>query len=131
MNEVSTEAVLPERLRRVPHLAQRELEGEVVVLDLREGRLYGFNVEGGALLDSLRESRATRELGDDPAIREFVRSIVGLGLVVATDEEASRLPPPSPPVTVVPPRLLWQEEAARVTHQVSPPQMITNPQCQP
>lgn len=126
----SGEPGLPAQVRRVAHLAQRELEGEVVVLDLRQGRLFGLNAEGGALLDSLRESRATASLRDsDPATLEFVRTLIGLGLVAAVDEaanESTRLPVPASP-----PRLLWQEEAARVTNQISPPQMITNPQCQP
>jgi hypothetical protein len=30
-----------------------------------------------------------------------------------------------------PPRLLWHEDLPNVTNQVSPPQMITNPQCHP
>ena len=126
--ESARKTALPPRLRRVPHLAQRELAGEVVVLDLEAGRLFGFNAEGGAVLDQLRECRATSELcGGDTATREFVAAIVGLGLVAAAEEEAAA--PAEPPAA--PPRLLWQEEAARVTHQVSPPQMITNPQCQP
>lgn len=82
------------------------------------------------MLDFLRESRATAGLLEaDPQTLEFVRILLGLGLVAGAEDAAADAT--GLPRAAAPPRLLWQEEAARVTNQVSPPQMITNPQCQP
>lgn len=129
---------LPARLRRVPHLAQRRVGEEILVLDLRQARLFGFNPAAGALLERLRSGLATAGLagaaaaaGAEPGeIDAFLATLVVHGLVEACEVEdaAPAGPEPGPWTT---PKLLWQEDVARVTHQISPPQLITNPQCQP
>ena len=131
-----TDSQLPEVLRRVSHLAQRRLEDVVVVMDLRQGRLYGFNPAGGELLDWLKSGRslaAVREAiagAPESESEEFLRRLVELGLIdeAPVAETSDRAPAA---LLEAAPRLLWQEEAVRVTNQVSPPQALTNPQCQP
>ncbi|KAB2965652.1 MAG: hypothetical protein F9K18_06370, partial [Thermoanaerobaculia bacterium] len=80
---------LPELLRRAGHLAQRRVGEETVVLDLRRGRVYGFNPEAGELLEALRAGCATEALcsaaraaGGDPALRGFLAELLGLGLLI-------------------------------------------------
>ena len=53
-------------------------------------------------------------------------------------EPCTESPPPTPTsgapppgAAAAPPHLLWQEDLPSVTHQVSPPHIITNPQCLP
>lgn len=133
-------SLLPATVRRVPHLAQRRLGEEVIVLDLREAKLYGFNVAAGELLDWLKPGQALASLQEGAAadrasdLEAFVGLLLERGLVDGTDvvsegrEGALPLPPA---LHEAPPRLLWQEEVVRVTNQTSPPQAITNPQCLP
>jgi hypothetical protein len=124
---------LPERLRRAPHLAQRRLGDEVVVLDPRRGTIFGLNPAAGELLDWLKPGRrlegAPGAEAFPPATVEFLAELVELGLAEDTVETEEAAPPPS--LFAGPPALLWREAAARVVNQVSPPQAITNPQCQP
>lgn len=131
---------LPERVRRVPHVAQRRVGDEVVVLDLRRSRVYGFNPAAGALLERLRDGASTAELRasaresglEESAFVAFLADVLESELLKgepAPAGEAGASPAPIPIGGA--PRLLWQEDAARVTHQTSPPQAITNPQCQP
>jgi len=131
---------LPERLRRVPHVAQRRVGDEVIVLDLRRSRIYGFNPSAGTLLEYLRAGRRTSELilvarragVDELAVRGFLADVLESGLLKGEGEGAEDdAESVAPPGLETEPRLLWQEDAARVTHQISPPQAITNPQCQP
>ena len=136
-----TSQELPAVLRRVAHLAQRQLGDEVVVMDLRAGRLYGFNTAGGDLLERLKggmplaEARAAIAGAgpDETEPDSFLCRLVELGLVseAADAAESGKGAAKPTPSLAMPPRLLWQEEAARVTNQTSPPQAITNPQCQP
>jgi hypothetical protein len=133
-----TELRLPENLRRVPHLAQRRLGDEVIVMDMKEGRLYGFNPAAGALLDWLKPGRQLDgeklERVGLSAVVVFVAELERLGMIERVgDFEPGSEPPVEqlPELAGEPPRLLWQEEAVRVTNQTSPPQAITNPQCQP
>ena len=128
-----TETQLPENLRRVAHLAQRRLGDEVVVMDVRRGTIYGFNPSAGELLEWLKPGRANAALekaAASPEIRSFLAELLELALVEEGGEPGSTEPPP-PSLFDGAPRLLWREEAARVVNQVSPPQAITNPQCQP
>lgn len=129
-----TGIVLPEALRRADHLAQRRVGEETVVLDLRSRRVYGFNAEAGELLEALKAGRATaalcaRAAGREATLRAFLAELVELGLAVAG--EAAPADAASAERAWVDPRLLWREDVARVTNQISPPQAITNPQCQP
>jgi hypothetical protein len=128
---------LPARLRRVAHLAQRRIGEETVVIDLRRGRVYGFNLAGGELLELLREGRRTEDLlawargeGEREWSR-FVSTLIESELVAADAGEPAAAPPLPAGGPGAVPRLLWQENVARVTNQISPPQAITNPQCQP
>ena len=115
---------LPERVRRVAHVAQRRVGDEVVVLDLRRSRVYGFNPAAGALLERLREGASTaallaaaRENGlEESTLVEFLADVLGRELLKgepAPAGEAGASPTPIPIGGA--PRLLWQEEAARVT----------------
>lgn len=132
-----TSTGLPRRLRRVAHLAQRRIGDETVVLDLRGSRVYGVNLAGGELLERLRSGAEAAELrrwaragGDaDDETGRFLADMLARGLVVA-DEGEAETDGLAAPVWAAP-RLLWHEDVARVTHQISPPQQITNPQCQP
>lgn len=132
-----TGIVLPEALRRAEHLAQRRVGEETVVLDLRSRRVYGFNGEAGELLEALKAGSATaalcaRAAGREAALRAFLAELVELGLVVAGEPApAGAADAAGTERAWVDPRLLWREDVARVTHQISPPQAITNPQCQP
>ncbi len=132
---------LPARLRRVAHVAQRQLGEETLVLDLRRARIYGFNPTAGRVLEWLRSGPATDEVtawasaaGDrDGELAGFLATLLEHGLV-EVEESAPGASAPARPEAPAPwssPRLLWQEEVARVTHQTSPPQALTNPQCQP
>jgi len=132
---------LPQRLRRVAHVAQRQLGEETLLLDLRRARIYGFNPTAGTLLDWLRAGSATAELAawaaaageSNGELARFLAELLAHGLVEG-DEAAPGEPAAGRPDLPAPwssPRLLWQEEVARVTHQISPPQAVTNPQCQP
>jgi hypothetical protein len=138
MTSIAAGAVsgLPARLARVAHLAQRRVGDETVVVDLRESRVFGLNPAGGELLEAMREGRELAELeawaasgGDRGAVSTFLGELLDAGLVVATEKAAAALPLSAR--GFAPPRLLWREAVARVTHQTSPPQAITNPQCQP
>ncbi|KAB2958666.1 MAG: PqqD family protein [Thermoanaerobaculia bacterium] len=129
---------LPQRLRRVDHLAQRRVGEETIVVDLRQSRVYGFNPAGGELLDALRAGRDTAELaawaaesgGADLGL--FLAELLAAGLVDAGEPaDGAEAAPALAGHPSGAPRLLWREEVARVTHQTSPPQAITNPQCQP
>ncbi len=129
---------LPQRLRRVDHLAQRRVGEETIVVDLRRSRVYGLNPAGGELLDALRVGRETAELaawaaeGGGGELAGFLAEMLAAGLIRAGESAGEVEPAPAlagPPSGA--PRLLWREEVARVTHQTSPPQAITNPQCQP
>jgi len=130
----------------VPHLARRRIEDQVVVLDLRSSRIYGLNPSGGEVLEALQNPLTVGQIAERfiaaeteaPSVpgelSQFIESLAALGLV-------DRCPPPlevtrlasvsdlATPWTT--PGLLWQEEVARVTHQVSPPQQIGNPACLP
>ncbi len=127
--------VLPPILRRATHLAQRQVGEETVVLDLRESRIYGFNPEGGELLLALKEGAETaalraaaRQTGEETALCDFLAELVALGLVVAAEDDAGGETVPVRSGNA--PRLLWREEVARATNQISPPQHPGNPQCQ-
>ncbi len=143
--------------RRAAHLAVRAIGVETIVLDPRRNRVYGLDVTGGHVLELLRNPMAPAELatrlapsGTDPelaaALAAFLAQIADQGLIEpcaaspAAAAPAEPLTPPAadkptpgaPPATsIVPPHLLWQEDLPSVTHQVSPPHLITNPQCLP
>lgn len=127
-----TETRIPETLRRAEHLAQRRLGDEVVVMDVRRGTIYGLNPAAGELLEWLKPGRELTALGDGaPDLRAFLAEMLASGLVEeGSAGDAAGSPPPAS-LAEQTPRLLWREEAARVVNQVSPPQAITNPQCQP
>lgn len=130
----------------VPHLARRRIEDQVVVLDLRSSRIYGLNPSGGEVLEALQNPLtvgqiAKRFVAAETAaptlareLDQFIAGLAALGLV-------DRCPPPleatGPTLSTAlaapwaTPLLLWQEEVARVTSQVSPPQQIGNPACLP
>jgi hypothetical protein len=127
---------LPPRLARVAHLAQRRVGDETVVVDLRNSRVFGLNPAGGELLEAMREGRELAEVqawaaagGDRGAVAAFLGELLGAGLVAPAEGAAAE--GPLAMRSFAEPRLLWREEVARVTHQTSPPQAITNPQCQP
>lgn len=127
---------LPPRLARVPHLAQRRVGDETVVVDLRHSRVFGLNPAGGELLEAMRGGRELAEVeawaaagGDGGGVATFLGELYGAGLVAPV--EAAGATEPLAARGFAEPRLLWREEVARVTHQTSPPQAITNPQCQP
>jgi hypothetical protein len=129
---------LPPRLARVAHLAQRRVGDETVVVDLRNSRVFGLNPAGGELLEALREAREIAELeawaaagGDRAAVATFLGEMLGAGLVAPAESGSATASAPLAARSFAEPRLLWREEVARVTHQTSPPQAITNPQCQP
>ncbi len=130
----------------VRHLARRRIEDQVVVLDLRKSRIFGLNPSAGDVLEALQcpltmDQIATRFAANaaDPnavpaEVARFVDELAALGLL----ERRSPLPggPAPSPVAAgatpwVAPALLWQEEVARVTSQISPPQQIGNPACLP
>lgn len=143
--------------RRAAHLAVRAIGGETIVLDPRRNRVYGLDVTGGHVLELLRNPMAPAELatrlapsGTDPelaaALTVFLEQIAGQGLIEpcaasrAAAAPAEPLAPPAageppagapPAASLEPPHLLWQEDLPSVTRQVSPPHIITNPQCLP
>ena len=127
-----TESRIPETLRRAAHLAQRRLGDEVVVMDVRRGTIYGLNPSAGELLEWLKPGRELAALADGaPDLRAFLAEMLASGLVEEGSVDEAAGPPPPASLADQAPRLLWREEAARVVNQVSPPQAITNPQCQP
>lgn len=130
----------------VRHLARRRIEEQVVVLDLHNSRIYGLNPSAGEVLDALQEPLTLQQLASRFAapievapeipveLGRFVDELAALGLIdrrpSPVDGEAVA-PPAAAATPWIPPALLWQEEAARVTSQISPPQQIGNPACLP
>jgi hypothetical protein len=122
-------------------VAQRRVGEETVVLDLRRGRVYGLNPSGGEVLELLRGGSSVSELrawaaaaGDgESTLEPFLATLVEHGLAVPAADSGEPVAAAAPRGVTpwIAPRLLWHEDAARVTHQTSPPQQITNPQCQP
>ena len=130
----------------VRHLARRRIGDQGVVLDLRNSRIFGLNPSAGELLEALQSpltvdqiaTRFAANAADAQAVpaevARFVDELATLGLI----ERRAQLPggPAGAPAAIgatpwVAPALLWQEEVARVTSQISPPQQIGNPACLP
>ena len=129
------------RLIRAAHLAHRRVADEWVVLDLRAQRVYGLNSAGGGVLAALARPATFEDLaracGATSAearrdLAAFVGDLAASGLVLATEDAAlAREAPAGGDLAWIAPRVLWAEDAPRSTNQVSPPQAITNPQCNP
>ena len=130
----------------VRHLARRRIEDQVVVLDLRRSRIYGLNPSAGEVLEALQEALTLEQLAARFAATEerapsmpadlgrFVAEMTALGLIEPGSGEAAGgegAPHAASSLPWVPPALLWQEEVARITSQISPPQQIGNPACLP
>ena len=130
----------------VRHLARRRIEDQVVVLDLRRSRIYGLNPSAGEVLEALQETLTLEQLAarfaatgerapSMPAdLGRFVAEMAALGLIEPRSGEAAGgegAPHAAGFLPWVPPALLWQEEVARITSQISPPQQIGNPACLP
>jgi hypothetical protein len=134
MSTAESAVVLPEVVQRVSHLAQRRVGEETVVLDLERSRVYGFNAEAGELLEALKAPTATGNLNAPSPehaarLRTFLAELIALELIEPGSPAGESVSESAR--AWVDPRLLWREDVARVTNQVSPPQAITNPQCQP
>jgi hypothetical protein len=130
----------------VRHLARRRIEDQVVVLDLRRSRIYGLNPSAGEVLEALQEPltldqvAARFELAEGSAaprvtdLDRFIAELVALGLIERRSNQAGGATVAARAagsLPWVPPALLWQEEVARITSQISPPQQIGNPACLP
>ena len=131
--------------RRAAHLAVRAVGDETIVLDPRRNRVYGLDAAGGRVLDLLRDPMAPTELamrlspsGGGPELAAALAAFLDELARQALIEPCTESPPPTPTsgapppgAAAAPPHLLWQEDLPSVTHQVSPPHIITNPQCLP
>ena len=130
----------------VRHLARRRIEEQVIVLDLRRSRIYGLNPSAGDVLEALQQTLTMEEIAARFAVpgemapsmpadlARFLAEMAALGLIDRRSSEAAGGEGASQAagsVPWVPPALLWQEEVARVTSQISPPQQIGNPACLP
>ena len=148
--ELQPESVTTPHFAAVRHLARRRIEDEVIVLDLHRSRIYGMNPSAGAVLEALQRPQTVPQIAAHitPAgtaestvcgeLERFVAELAALGLIarcptVAEAEATAPGPAPAPAIAAAwtPPALLWQEEVARVTNQISPPQQIGNPACLP
>lgn len=146
--ELQPESGTTPHFAAVRHLARRRIEDEVIVLDLHRSRIYGMNPSAGAVLEALQRPQTVPQIAAHftPAasaasavcgeLERFVAELAALGLIArcpAVAEAAATAPAPAPAIAAAwtPPALLWQEEVARVTNQISPPQQIGNPACLP
>jgi len=93
-------------LRPVPHVAWREIGGEVFVVDLRAQQIFGLNDSGGEAWRALDD-------GGDPgeAAGDFCRRLLELGLVEgeAPPEAATEVAPEARVEGWAPPQVVWQE----------------------
>jgi len=144
--ELQPESVTTPHFAAVRHLARRRIEDEVIVLDLHRSRIYGMNPSAGAVLEALQRPQTVPQIAAHitPAgtaestvcgeLERFVAELAALGLIArcpTVAEAEATAPAPAIAAAWTPPALLWQEEVARVTNQISPPQQIGNPACLP
>ena len=151
IRERTIEPGSPPLFAAVRHLARRRIEG-VIVLDLRRGRIYGMNPSAGAVLEALQQPQTAPQIAarfmppasGAPALPgeldRFLDELAALGLIercsLSSEAAASAGTAATASARAVaapwaPPVLLWREEVARVTNQISPPMQIGNPACLP
>ena len=129
--ELQPESVTTPHFAAVRHLARRRIEDEVIVLDLHRSRIYGMNPSAGAVLEALQRPQTVPQIAAQ--ITPAALGLIARCPTVAEAEATAPGPAPAPAIAAAwtPPALLWQEEVARVTNQISPPQQIGNPACLP
>jgi Coenzyme PQQ synthesis protein D (PqqD) len=74
MTEDENLSLLDERIRIPRHVVHRAFAGEVVVLDLNNGRYHGLNPTGGRIFELLASSGTAREAAEALS-REYDRPL--------------------------------------------------------
>jgi hypothetical protein len=122
------------RYARAPRLAWRRVLDELVVLDLERHMVYGLGDAAAGLFERLAQPCSLAELSGAADVapsavesRALLHDLAAAGLVVCEPPASSFASAAADEVAST--AIRWREKLEQVTHQLSPPQTIGNPQC--
>lgn len=109
------------KYRRADHIAWRQIDEELILVDLAAKEMYGFDLAAAALWHAFEQPFDGRELSSAVAqessgqispcdIESFLQRLVELHLLVAVEgPHAACGEALEPPSLTAPPQILWQE----------------------